>query len=157
EAQRVKLAAELARPQTGKTLYILDEPTTGLHFDDIRKLLKVLQSLVELGNTVVVIEHNLDVIKTADWIVDLGPEAGVEGGWIVAEGTPEMVVACARAWRKAASGSQNNRNSARENPSLPRGQGQDEGRASSIVPTQPGRRIAETGDGAMRSYTGELL
>jgi excinuclease ABC subunit A len=93
EAQRVKLAAELARPQTGKTLYILDEPTTGLHFDDIRKLLKVLHSLVELGNTVVVIEHNLDVIKTADWIVDLGPEAGVNGGWIVAAGTPEDVVA----------------------------------------------------------------
>jgi excinuclease ABC subunit A len=93
EAQRVKLAAELARPQTGKTLYILDEPTTGLHFDDIRKLLKVLHSLVELGNTVVVIEHNLDVIKTADWIVDLGPEAGVDGGWIAAEGTPEQVVA----------------------------------------------------------------
>jgi excinuclease ABC subunit A len=92
EAQRVKLAAELARPQTGRTLYILDEPTTGLHFDDIRKLLKVLHSLVELGNTVVVIEHNLDVIKTADWIVDLGPEAGIDGGWIVATGTPETVV-----------------------------------------------------------------
>jgi excinuclease ABC subunit A len=93
EAQRVKLAAELARPQTGRTLYILDEPTTGLHFDDIRKLLKVLQSLVELGNTVVVIEHNLDVMKTADWIIDLGPEAGQDGGWIVAEGTPEYVAA----------------------------------------------------------------
>jgi excinuclease ABC subunit A len=91
EAQRVKLAAELARPQTGRTLYILDEPTTGLHFDDIRKLLKVLHSLVELGNTVVVIEHNLDVMKTADWIIDLGPEAGEAGGWIVAEGTPEDV------------------------------------------------------------------
>ncbi|MFO1021561.1 MAG: excinuclease ABC subunit UvrA [Planctomycetales bacterium] len=92
EAQRVKLAAELARPQTGRTLYILDEPTTGLHFEDIRKLLKVLDSLVEMGNTVVVIEHNLDVIKTADWIIDIGPEAGDEGGWIVAEGTPEQVV-----------------------------------------------------------------
>jgi excinuclease ABC subunit A len=92
EAQRVKLAAELARPQTGKTLYVLDEPTTGLHFDDIRKLLKVLDSLVALGNTVVVIEHNLDVIKTADWIIDMGPEAGEGGGWIVAEGTPEEVV-----------------------------------------------------------------
>ena len=91
EAQRVKLASELARPQTGRTLYILDEPTTGLHFDDIRKLLKVLHSLVELGNTVVVIEHNLDVIKTADWIVDIGPEAGADGGWVVAEGTPEEV------------------------------------------------------------------
>src|SRR5947207_15691382 len=93
EAQRVKLAAELARPQTGRTLYILDEPTTGLHFDDIRKLLKVLDSLVELGNTVVVIEHNMDVIKTADWIIDIGPEAGDEGGWIVAEGTPADLVA----------------------------------------------------------------
>ena len=76
EAQRVKLAAELARPDTGKTLYILDEPTTGLHFDDVRKLLDVLHRLADLGNTVVVIEHNLDVIKTADWIIDLGPEAG---------------------------------------------------------------------------------
>jgi excinuclease ABC subunit A len=93
EAQRVKLAAELARPQTGRTLYILDEPTTGLHFDDIDKLLKVLNSLVEKGNTVVVIEHNLDVIKTADWLIDLGPEAGDGGGWIIAEGTPEDVVA----------------------------------------------------------------
>ncbi len=93
ESQRVKLAAELARPQTGRTLYILDEPTTGLHFDDIDKLLKVLNSLVEKGNTVVVIEHNLDVIKTADWLIDLGPEAGDGGGWIVAEGTPEDVVA----------------------------------------------------------------
>ena len=93
EAQRVKLAAELARPDTGNTLYILDEPTTGLHFDDIAKLLKVLNSLVDKGNTVVVIEHNLDVIKTADWIVDIGPEAGYEGGYIVAEGTPEDIVA----------------------------------------------------------------
>ena len=91
EAQRVKLAAELARPQSGKTLYLLDEPTTGLHFDDIRKLLKILNSLVDAGNTVVVIEHNLDVIKTVDWIIDLGPQAGAEGGWIVAQGTPEDV------------------------------------------------------------------
>jgi excinuclease ABC subunit A len=105
EAQRVKLAAELARPQTGKTLYILDEPTTGLHFEDIRKLLKVLHSLVELGNTVVVIEHNLDVIKTADWIVDLGPEAGVNGGWIVAAGTPEAIVATAHTNPKRQRGS----------------------------------------------------
>jgi len=92
EAQRVKLAAELSRPQSGQTLYLLDEPTTGLHFDDIRKLLKILNSLVDAGNTVVVIEHNLDVIKTADWIIDLGPHAGSEGGWIVVEGTPEDVV-----------------------------------------------------------------
>ncbi len=92
EAQRVKLAAELARPSTGKTLYLLDEPTTGLHFDDIKKLLDVLQRLVDLGNTVVVVEHNLDVIKTADWVIDLGPEAGHQGGQVVAHGTPEAIV-----------------------------------------------------------------
>ncbi|MBW3541765.1 MAG: ATP-binding cassette domain-containing protein, partial [Planctomycetes bacterium] len=104
EAQRVKLAAELSRPHTGKTLYILDEPTTGLHFDDIDKLLKVLGSLVEAGNTVVVVEHNLDVIKTADWVIDLGPEAGTGGGLIVAEGTPEDVVSIAARYREAAGG-----------------------------------------------------
>jgi excinuclease ABC subunit A len=88
EAQRVKLAAELARPDTGKTLYILDEPTTGLHLDDIRKLLDVVHRLADLGNTVVIIEHNLEVIKTADWLLDLGPEAGHAGGELVAEGSP---------------------------------------------------------------------
>ncbi len=93
EAQRVKLAAELARPSTGRTVYVLDEPTTGLHFDDIRKLLDVLNRLVDLGNTVIVVEHNLDVIKTCDWIIDLGPEAGEKGGRVVVEGTPEAVVA----------------------------------------------------------------
>lgn len=92
EAQRVKLATELARRATGRTLYILDEPTTGLHFDDIKRLLAVLQALVDKGNTVLVIEHNLDVVKTADWIIDMGPEGGIKGGEIVAEGTPEEIV-----------------------------------------------------------------
>ncbi|MBL0891580.1 MAG: excinuclease ABC subunit UvrA, partial [Gemmatimonadaceae bacterium] len=92
EAQRVKLATELSKRDTGRTLYILDEPTTGLHFEDVRVLLDVLHKLVDRGNTVLVIEHNLDVIKTADWIVDMGPEGGVRGGTIVAQGTPEQVV-----------------------------------------------------------------
>ena len=91
EAQRVKLATELSRVSKSKTLYILDEPTTGLHFEDIRMLLNVLQRLIERGNTVIVIEHNLDVIKTADWIIDLGPEGGDKGGTIVATGTPEEI------------------------------------------------------------------
>jgi excinuclease ABC subunit A len=95
EAQRIKLSSELSRRSTGQTLYLLDEPTTGLHFDDVKKLLRVLHRLVEKGNTVVVIEHNLDVIKTADWIVDLGPEGGARGGLLVAEGTPEEIAAIA--------------------------------------------------------------
>ncbi len=98
EAQRVKLAKELSRRSTGQTLYILDEPTTGLHFEDVRKLLEVLHRLVEQGNSVVVIEHNLDVIKTADWVLDLGPEGGVRGGEIVAQGTPEDVAGEARSY-----------------------------------------------------------
>jgi excinuclease ABC subunit A len=91
EAQRVKLATELQRRSTGRTIYVLDEPTTGLHFEDVRKLLAVLQRLVDTGNTVVVIEHNMDVIKCADWVIDLGPEGGSGGGTLVAEGTPEVV------------------------------------------------------------------
>ena len=91
EAQRVKLATELQRRSTGRTIYVLDEPTTGLHFEDVSKLLGVLNRLVDTGNTVVVIEHNLDVIKSADWVIDLGPEGGFRGGIVVAEGTPEEV------------------------------------------------------------------
>ena len=93
EAQRVKLASELQKRSTGRTVYVLDEPTTGLHFEDIRKLLHVLSGLVDKGNTVLVIEHNLDVIKTADWLIDMGPEGGSRGGYVVAEGTPEEVAA----------------------------------------------------------------
>ena len=93
EAQRVKLALELSKRDTGRTLYILDEPTTGLHFADIALLLKVLHQLRDAGNTIVVIEHNLDVIKTADWLIDMGPEGGAGGGQVVGEGTPEDIAA----------------------------------------------------------------
>ena len=91
EAQRIKLAAELAKRSTGKTIYILDEPTTGLHFADVHKLVEILHRLADGGNTVVVIEHNLDVIKTADYILDIGPEGGDRGGTVIAKGTPEQV------------------------------------------------------------------
>jgi excinuclease ABC subunit A len=98
EAQRVKLSLELSRRATGRTFYILDEPTTGLHFADVKKLMEVLQVLVDNGNTVVLIEHNLDVIKCADWVIDLGPEGGERGGEIVAEGTPEDVARSGRSY-----------------------------------------------------------
>jgi excinuclease ABC subunit A len=98
EAQRIKLARELSKRDTGNTLYILDEPTTGLHFHDIQQLLTVLHRLRDEGNTVVVIEHNLDVVKTADWIIDLGPEGGIRGGQIIATGTPEQIAADASSW-----------------------------------------------------------
>jgi excinuclease ABC subunit A len=98
EAQRVKLSSELAKRSTGHTIYILDEPTTGLHFEDIRKLLTVLSRLVDQGNTVLVIEHNLDVVKTADWVIDLGPEGGSGGGRVVVTGTPETVAGEPASW-----------------------------------------------------------
>ena len=98
EAQRIKLARELSKRETGRTLYLLDEPTTGLHMDDIKKLINVLQRLVDRGNTVVVIEHNLDVIKCADWVIDLGPEGGERGGEVVAVGTPEDIASNRRSY-----------------------------------------------------------
>ena len=98
EAQRIKLARELSKRQTGKTLYLLDEPTTGLHFDDVSKLLEVLHRLTDLGNTIIIIEHNMDVIRNADWIIDLGPEGGENGGRVVAQGTPEQVAGNRRSY-----------------------------------------------------------
>jgi excinuclease ABC subunit A len=141
EAQRVKLAAELSRPDTGQTLYLLDEPTTGLHFDDLAKLLDVLNRLVDLGNTVVVIEHNLDVIKTADWVIDMGPEAGDGGGHVVAAGTPEEVAAHATAFGstiKSGRGGDKERGRKSKSPPLP------------LAPS-PARSLS------YRSYTGEML
>jgi len=98
EAQRIKLATELSKRSTGKTIYILDEPTTGLHFADVEKLIEILHKLKDAGNTVVVIEHNLDVIKTADYIIDMGPEGGDRGGCVIAEGTPEEVAKCKKSY-----------------------------------------------------------
>ena len=98
EAQRVKLATELQRRTNGRSIYVLDEPTTGLHFEDVRKLLEVLNGLVDKGNTVIVIEHNLDVIKSSDWVIDLGPEGGAGGGEVIAKGTPEDIVKVERSY-----------------------------------------------------------
>jgi excinuclease ABC subunit A len=98
EAQRIKLAKELSKRQTGNTLYLLDEPTTGLHFDDVKKLLDVLHRLTDLGNTIIIIEHNMDVIRNADWIIDLGPEGGEDGGRIVAQGPPDVVAKCKKSY-----------------------------------------------------------
>jgi excinuclease ABC subunit A len=157
EAQRVKLAAELSRPDTGRTLYILDEPTTGLHFDDIAKLLKVLNSLVEKGNTVVVIEHNLDVIKTADWIIDLGPEAGIDGGWIIAEGTPEDVVA------RHSGASTSNGEAATTSKKVARSlrdrkpNGSSDSPTSNNSPQPKSGNVSRSDTATFRSWTAELL
>ncbi len=157
EAQRVKLAAELSRPDTGQTLYILDEPTTGLHFDDLAKLLDVLNRLVDLGNTVVIIEHNLDVIKSADWVIDMGPEAGDQGGYIIAAGTPEDIVAHAREQGSGfrIQGSGKKKRLAR---SLATGESTHGG--SGILPGATGVSPVQNHQEAQpcfRSYTGEVL
>ncbi len=144
EAQRVKLAAELARPDTGRTLYLLDEPTTGLHFDDLAKLLEVLHRLVDLGNSIVVIEHNLDVIKTADWLIDMGPEAGDGGGYVVAAGTPEQIVAHAAAYQAQATKPAGRERKRPESAKLP----------SPLAGEGPGVRGPQE---LLRSYTGEML
>jgi len=134
EAQRVKLAAELSRPDTGQTLYLLDEPTTGLHFDDLTKLIDVLQRLVDLGNTVVVVEHNLDIIKCADWIIEMGPEAGEHGGHLVTAGTPEMIVEYTQ-----------------RHPAAPRAKKQSRSTATKAAAT---KAAVEVG---LRCHTGEAL
>ena len=138
EAQRVKLASELAKVATGRTLYILDEPTTGLHFADIEKLLEVLQRLVDQGNTVVVIEHNLDVIKSADHIVDLGPEGGDEGGEVIATGTPEEL------WRRRSGrirGAFSSACSVLVTTRRSRGPSPDHERRAAALRPPPGRRV----------------
>ena len=109
EAQRIKLARELSKRQTGRTLYLLDEPTTGLHFEDVNRLLDVLHRLTDLGNSIIIIEHNLDVIRNADWIIDLGPEGGEEGGRIVAQGTPEQVAKVKKSYTGQALSAMHNR------------------------------------------------
>ena len=102
EAQRIKLSRELSKKETGKTLYVLDEPTTGLHFADIELLLKVIHGLADRGNTIVIVEHNMDVVKTADWVLDLGPEGGEGGGRVVSEGRPQVIAKCAESYTGAA-------------------------------------------------------
>ncbi len=146
EAQRIKLARELSKRQTGKTLYLLDEPTTGLHFDDVRKLLDVLHRLTDLGNTVIIIEHNLDVIRNADWILDLGPEGGEEGGRIVAQGTPEQVARVKKSYTGQAltayfNGSAKNgsgKNGAAKNGSEKNGSARNSSSKSVLAPTGTG-------------------
>jgi excinuclease ABC subunit A len=174
EAQRVKLAAELSRPDTGRTLYLLDEPTTGLHFDDLARLLDVLNRLIDLGNTVVVIEHNLDVIKTADWIIDMGPEGGDQGGRLVAMGTPEDIVAHARKCSPLAprvgSGSPSLENGNHAGPSLGDGNPKRNGAAKSssarhksaapsALPATGTECLTtlEASSTLLRSHTGEVL
>jgi excinuclease ABC subunit A len=156
EAQRVKLAAELSRPDTGNTLYLLDEPTTGLHFDDLAKLLDVLNRLVDLGNTVVVIEHNLDVIKTADWVIDMGPEAGDEGGYVVVAGTPEDVVKHCKL--RIEDGEPNGPLSLRERVRVRGSAAEDvSGKAPSHNSPHPNPLPEGEGTQWLRSYTGEVL
>ena len=161
EAQRVKLAAELSKPDTGRTLYLLDEPTTGLHFDDIARLLDVLNRLVDLGNTVVVIEHNLDVIKTADWIIDMGPEAGEDGGRVVAAGTPEDVVEHAKRYQEGSGvgvqGSGGDGNGRVAAASLSRRERAGVRGAAKAVSTNDPPSPFPEGEGIFRSYTGEML
>jgi excinuclease ABC subunit A len=156
EAQRVKLAAELARPDTGRTLYLLDEPTTGLHFQDIAKLLDVLHRLVDLGNTVVVIEHNLDVIKTADWVIDLGPEAGENGGRVVVAGTPEDVVSYAREVRQQVEGRERRAEGGNQR-STDRGQRVPQKGRKARAKQKDGEEVEAGDEGLLRSYTGEVL
>ena len=136
EAQRVKLSRELAKPGTGSTLYIFDEPTTGLHFSDIEKLLHVFERLVDGGNTVLTVEHNLEVIAAADWVIDMGPEAGAGGGKIVVEGPPEDVVIHAGLWRRQAEGTSKPRSSPAADPT--------------------GKACPDSAD-LLRSHTGEAL
>jgi excinuclease ABC subunit A len=151
EAQRVKLSRELAKPGTGSTLYIFDEPTTGLHFADIEKLLHVFERLVEGGNTVLTVEHNLEVIAAADWVIDMGPEAGAGGGQIVVEGPPEDVVIHAKRWRKGAAGKPDGT----ETPTPSRKK--TSGHAGDVAPAPAALPGGKTSESLIRSHTGEAL